>query len=284
MVQRQKAQMRVFVLRFLKGPMPLLAAALSVFAFCSNGSTVTNYYTPTSIANTTASNKPFTFTMSLPGYPNKQFSAYVFTGGVLVGAVRSNTKTDAQGNLTVTASPVDANNCVTSGTLQQATGIYQIHIRFDAAGNGQYIYPTACASDAGFLTVANMGTMLSNASYQFYWPYNLNWLNSTNTTYFSFSGTGVGSVTRNVYCAVVDGQMANPTVYTTSAMAVISTSVVFSGGFGSVTSVFTLPYGSTGTYKYTCWIDADASGTYNTGDKIATATDPSLLNTWSTVP
>lgn len=227
--------------------------------------------------------KPFTFSLSLPGYPNTRFSAYIFGGGALIGVVRSNTMTDAQGNLTVTAVGVDANNCATTAAVPQTASVYSIHARLDGANNGNFVYPSSCPGDAGFLHMANLGYAQVYTSSQLYWPMQMNYLSTTSTIYYQFSNTGQ-SVAHQTYCSLVDGQITNPTIYTSSLMGYSQSNVGFAGGSGNATSTFFAPYASAGTYKYACWIDADNSSTYNTGDRIGTSTDSYSLSSWTTVP
>lgn len=227
--------------------------------------------------------KPFTFAVSLPGYPNTKFSAYIFGGGALVGVVRSNTMTDSQGNLTATAVGVDANNCATSAAVPQTASVYTIHARLDGANSGNFVYPSSCLGDAGFLQMANLGYAQVYTSAQLYWPMQLNYMNTTSTIYYQFSNTGL-SIARQTYCSLVDGQITSPTIYTSSTLGFWQKSVAFAGGSGNTTSTFFAPYASAGTYKHACWIDFDGSGTYNSGDKVGTSTDSYSMSTWTVVP
>ncbi len=231
--------------------------------------------------NTTASTAtPFTLTLSAPGYPNKSFSAYVYGGGALKGVVRSNTKTDVKGNLTVTAVAVNANNCATSGTITDDASSYSIHARLDGAGDSSFIYPTGCASDAGFLNTASLGYSYAGKGY---WPLNLNYLDVTYKNTFSLSGTGVGTVTRLTYCSVVDSQIATPTINTSSIMGYAQGNVNFTAGSATLTTNYTVAGVYLAVYKYFCWIDANNNGSYGSGDLIATSTS-TTISSWTTIP
>lgn len=238
------------------------------------------------------SGTPMTFQVSLPTFTNRKFSAYVFANNKLVGVVRSNTLTGAAGTLTVQAMAVDANNCVTTtGALATAGTTYNIHIRVDGNSNSGFIYPAGCASDAGFLSTASQGYAAMvipysyNGSYYAIWPYYVSYVYSTYTSYFSFSNTGLGTVSRQVYCNIVDGQILNPTIFTTSALGYSQGAVSFSSGLGSATTTMTFASAAATNYKYACWIDANNSGTYNSGDLIASGPGSSgSISSWTTVP
>ncbi len=237
-------------------------------------------------STTSSNNTKFTFTLGAPGYPNKRVSAYIFASGALIGVVRSNTMTDSKGNLTVTAQAVDSNNCPTGGTINHNGQGLSLHFRLDGEGNNSIINPTACLSDAGFLDAANFGYTYNYPTS--YWPLNISYMSITSKVTYTLSGTGVASLTRKTRCSVVDGTIANPGYFTSSNMGYFEGDITYNAGGaptgGSQISAFKIPYGTTGTYKYTCWIDANNSGTYNTGDKIATSTDPATMSTWTTVP
>lgn len=238
------------------------------------------------------SSTAMTFQVSLPTFTNRKFSAYVFANTKLVGVVRSSAMTNAAGALTVQAMAVDANNCATTTGAVATTGTtYNIHIRIDGNSNSNFIYPTGCASDAGFLSTASQGyaTMLVpysyNGTYYSYWPYSVSYVYSTYTSSFYFYNTGLGTVSRQVYCNIVDGQILNPTIYTTSALGFAQGSVSFSSGIGNATTTMTFASAAATNYKYACWIDFNNSGTYNSGDLIASGPGSSAsIYTWTTVP
>jgi hypothetical protein len=251
----------------------LICAGLSS-GFCSNSSSST--YNATS-------SSPYTFSLSVPGYPNKKVSGYVFANGALVGVIRSNMTTDSQGYVSATAMAVDANNCATSNVITTNYASYRLHWRLDGAGNNTYVYPLGCPSDAGFLNNADLG-LVQTSPYASYWPYSLYALYVTYSVTYTFSGTGLGSVTRLTQCNILDAYISNPTMNTSSAMGYASGNVVFTSGSGSLTSSFRIASAVIGTYKHVCWIDANNSGTYNSGDLTATTTDSTTISSWTTVP
>lgn len=272
-----------------------LTAILSALLFldaCTNygsaGVTVTGGVT----GSGTGSGTPMTFQVSLPTFANRKFSAYVFANSKLVGVVRSNAVTSSAGALTVQAMAVDANNCATTtGAVATASTTYNVHIRIDGNSNSNYIYPTGCASDAGFLSTASQGYAVMmvpynyNGTYYSIWPYYLSYVYSTYTASFYFYNTGLGSGTHQVSCKIVDGQILNPNVFVTSALGFSQWSVIFSSGIGNATTSMTFASAAATNYKYACWIDADDSGTYNTGDLIASGPGSSAsIYTWTTVP
>jgi hypothetical protein len=254
-----------------------------VIAFLCFGavSCAANYESTTAGTN----NSKFTFTMGVPGYPNKRVSGYIFASGALIGVVRSNTMTDSKGNLTVTAQAVDSNNCPTGGSINHSGSSLSIHFRLDGEGNNSIINPTACLSSAGFLDAANLGYTYNYTSY---WPMNISYMTITSKVTYTLSATGVTNLARKTRCSVVDGTIANPGYFTSSNMGYFEGDVNYNGAGsptgGPIISEFKIPYGTTNTYKYTCWIDANDSKTYNAGDKISTSTDPSTMSVWTTVP
>lgn len=228
---------------------------------------------------------PISFQGTLSAYPNKKFSAYVFQNNALVAVVRSNAMTDGAGNINVKAVTVDANNCATTTTATTSgTGVYAIHIRIDGNGTSGFVYPTGCPNDYGFLSTASVGywDYRSPGSYAF--PYSIYYVGPTYQASYTFY-TSLGTVSRQVYCSVLDEQILNPTIFTSSTLGYAQGTVSFSGGYGTATSTMTFASASFSAYKYACWIDANNSGTYNSGDLIATgAGSGATISNWTTVP
>ncbi len=259
----------------------LLYIALGLAACVNNGTA----------SLTTSTSYPMSLRVALPAYPNKKFSAYVFADNALVGVVRSTAVLDSAGSLTVDVMAVDANNCITSKqALAPANLVYHIHSRVDSNGNSTYINPSGCPTDAGFLASAGQGYMeiRQPTSYTSWFNY-IGYVYTTSAASFSFTNTGLGNAAGvRAQCNIVDGQILNPTVLVTSTLGGNQATMTFSGGT-STTSLSTTPFtfasGSGMALKYACWIDANGSNSYNSGDLIASGPGTvATISSWTTVP
>lgn len=253
----------------------LLLSSCLLSSSCANSES----YSPT----------PLRLNISLPSYPNKRISAYLFVEGNLTGVVRSNVLTDSTGAVSVIPAAVDRNNCSTGDPMVMVSGVYYFHLRIDSLGSSSYVYPNGCSSDFGFLSTANLGYFTSvnldkNEGRYFIFQ---SYLNTTNTIQFNFTSTGLNAVNRYTYCSIFDGLVQNPTISLGTTLGYSQGSVGYTIGAGSATTTATFAVPAVGvSYKYACWIDANNSGTYNTGDLIAsgTATMTTTVSSWQTVP
>ncbi len=230
---------------------------------------------------------PLSLKVSLPSYPNKKFSAYLFGNNKLIGVVRSNNVLDASGSLTVNMMAVDAQNCATSTqALGPSSILYHLHARVDSNSDPSFVYPSGCPSDAGLLSMAGQGyaTLISTSTYNA-WPYYVSYVYNTTTVSFTFTNTGLGTVSRQAYCSVLDGQILNPSISVSSTLGYAQGAVSFTAGTGTATTTMKFEQGAAIAFKYACWIDANGSGTYNSGDLIADGTGSSAtISNWKTVP
>jgi hypothetical protein len=260
----------------------VIACAAIALAACVNNGT----------ASLTASTTyPMSLRVALPAYPNKKFSAYVFANNALVGVVRSTAVLDSAGSLTVDVMAVNANNCITSKqALAPSDLVYHIHSRVDSNGNSLFINPTGCPTDAGFLATAGQGYVeVKHPTSYAAWPNYIGYVYATSNASFSFTNTGLGNAAGvRAQCSIFDAQILNPTVLVTSALGGNQQNMTFSGGT-STTSLTTTPFtfasGSGTTVKYACWIDANNSNTYNSGDLISSGPGTvATVSNWTTIP
>lgn len=228
------------------------------------------------------------FNINLPAHANKKFSAYVFTGGVLKGAVLSNTTLDASGKYYARTYKVDGNNCITDQIFKDGiAGTYAVHYRVDSTGSASFVSPSGCPSSAGFLSDAGLGmdftTTLSSGNVTF----SVTSLNTTSQVTFNISGTGLNAVSRNTYCSIVDAGVSTPTIYTTSMLGFSQGPITYSGGVGTAISTPRAAVTTTSNLGYACWIDADGGNVYNSGDLVASGAltnSTTAISTWTTVP
>lgn len=230
-----------------------------------------------------------TLNVTAPTYPSKKFSAYFFLAGALQGVARSNTVTDASGKLTVTLNAVDAANCATTATMRPTAAAYTMHYRLDNLSNAELANPTGCATDAGFLASAGLGYTGSTTltALDTTLQISQDYFSSTDKVQINLGSTGLNAVTRQTSCGVYDAQTTSPSTTSGAPLGFYTGSLAYSNGFAYPPSNFTLPGTKTGTtYKYACWIDANNSGAYNSGDLIASGSVAlaTTVSSWQTVP
>ena len=223
--------------------------------------------------------------------PNRRISAYIFQGGVVKAAIFSNATTDSNGKAIVPFKAVDSNGCPTSTNFEPIGGqVYFIHLRVDGTGSSTYVYPTLCGTGQGFLDNAQYGYTTRQVAPNP--PTNLSFNMPpalvTNPITLQFTGTGLNGVTRTVTCSVLDSETANPIWSAPSIIAGMQANITFTTGTGGTALGNTrISYVNPYYLKYACYIDANNSGGYNTGDLEATGTMSTMtvtISTWSTVP
>lgn len=241
--------------------------------------------------NETASVEPgtLTLTISAPSYPNKKISAYVFRDGALAGILRSSNTTNATGTFSGFFFAADTNNCTATQTMKLTDSSYNIHVKVDGAGTSSFVYPSGCTSDAGFLSTATLGYFAAwhfpTGSSTLTIPQG--YLAATATVQFNLSGTGLNAVSRQTYCSILDGQISSPTIQVSSTLGYAQGSLSFTAGTATATTTATFSTPSSNvSYKYACWVDANNSSTYNSGDLISSgsASFTNTVSSWQTVP
>ena len=226
------------------------------------------------------------FNVNMPSMANKRFSAYVFLNGTLKGAALSNQATDSSGKLVAKAMKVDANGCITGEFMGVVSGTIGIHYRLDSAGSASYVYPNGCSSSAGFLSDALLGADISSVINNNPIDLQITSMSATSTIQFNFSGTGLNAVSRQVYCSILNGATASPSINVGSTMGFAQGTIAFTTGAASATTTARATI-SASALMYACWIDFNGSGTYNSGDLVANGSISSTtvsISTWGTIP
>ncbi len=266
----------------------LLRLSLKLFflapicAACSSNNSFSEFSTPTgNLSN-------INFNINLPAQANKKFSAYVFMGGVLKGAVLSNTTLDANGQYYARSYKVDASNCITNQLFNDgAVGTYSLHYRVDNTGSANLVSPAGCPASPGFLSDAGLGMDFTVTLASGNATFSVTAMNTTSQVTFNISGTGLNGVNRNTYCSIVDGGISNPTIYTSSTLGFSQGILPYAGGNTTAVTTPRVTLTTASLLGYACWIDTDGGGVYNSGDLVASGAltnYTTAISAWSTVP
>jgi hypothetical protein len=261
---------------------PAFLVLFSFAAACSNSNDLPDFSAPTRNLS------DINFNINLPAHANKKFSAYVFMGGVLKGAVLSNAMLDASGQYYARTFKVDSSNCITNQLFNDGTmGTYSVHYRVDSTGSANFIYPTGCPSSAGFLSDAGLGKYLAATLASGNVTFAVTSMDVTAQIIFNISGTGLGTVSRNTYCSVVDGGISNPGSDISSRLGFYQGVLNYVGGDATAFTALRAVTTVQNPLNYSCWIDTNGSGAYNSGDLVASGAlmnYTQAISAWSTVP